>query len=117
VFEKISSEVRLNAALEYLMQFPDVNLNKEKFEAACGVGIVVSDAMIKDEVSKVVSAAKVIFLILQRGILLTPMFRRSFSPSVTVTRLGNFSLMLGKTSNGRTERPSKVKLMHKFSAS
>lgn len=49
----------MNAAIEYLMQFPDPNLNVTKFEEASGVGIVVTDAMIKEEVNKIISAAKV----------------------------------------------------------
>ena len=57
--EKLNSEVRLNAAIEYLMQFPDPNLNVEKFEESSGVGVVVTEAMIKEEVGKVISAAKV----------------------------------------------------------
>ena len=49
----------MNAAIEYLMQFPDPNLNMSKFEDASGVGVVVTDAIIKEEVSKVINAAKV----------------------------------------------------------
>ncbi len=61
VHEKLNSEVRLNAAIEYLMQYPDPNLNVEKFEESSGVGVVVTEDMIKEEVGKAISAAKVCY--------------------------------------------------------
>jgi hypothetical protein len=39
---KIDSELRVNAALEYLMQKPDANVDVAAFETACGVGVVVT---------------------------------------------------------------------------
>ena len=55
---KLDTELRLNAALEYLMQKPDVNLNVAAFEDACGVGVVVTPEMIETEVEKAVAAVK-----------------------------------------------------------
>lgn len=55
---KIDAELRLNAALDYLMQHPDANVNVASFDEACGVGIVVTPEMIETEVEKVIAAVK-----------------------------------------------------------
>jgi len=50
--EKINSDARLSAALEYLLSHPNAHENLKAFEAACGVGVVITPAQISAAVSR-----------------------------------------------------------------
>ena len=56
--KKLDSELRVTAALEYLMQHPEAKVDKAAFEDHCGVGIVVTPEMIEAEVEKAVAKVK-----------------------------------------------------------
>ena len=55
---KLDSEVRVQAALEYLLQHPAKDLDVKAFEDHCGVGIVVTPEMIESEVEKAIGKVK-----------------------------------------------------------
>ena len=56
---KIDSEVRLNAALDYVLKNPEpIPADKANFESACGVGVVVTPEQIEQSVEKAVAAVK-----------------------------------------------------------
>ncbi|XP_043247011.1 probable glutamine--tRNA ligase [Amphibalanus amphitrite] len=56
--EKIDSDARLTAALEYLLHAPGKSVDRKKFEAACGVGVVVTPQQIAAAVQKLLSENK-----------------------------------------------------------
>lgn len=50
---KLDSTLRVDAALEYLLSnVNEVNVNAEAFEAACGVGVVVTPEQVEQAVEK-----------------------------------------------------------------
>nr|CAG4649950.1 EOG090X01EL [Sida crystallina] len=51
--DKIDSELRLNAAMDYLMSNPVGSVNMKAFEESCGVGIIVTPEEIEQEVEKI----------------------------------------------------------------
>ncbi|XP_035223121.1 glutamine--tRNA ligase-like [Stegodyphus dumicola] len=55
---KIDSEIKLNAAITYLMNHADENINIEEFEKNCGVGVTVSPEEIEKVVEKVIASHK-----------------------------------------------------------
>jgi len=55
---KLDSEIRVQAALEYLMQNPKPEVDLAAFESHCGVGIVVTPEMIESEVEKAIGKVK-----------------------------------------------------------
>ena len=56
---KLNTEARVNAALEYLLQnAKDKSIDVKRLEEACGVGIVVTPEEIEKEVEAVISMAK-----------------------------------------------------------
>ena len=56
---KLNTEARVNAALEYLLQnAKDKSIDVKRLEEACGVGIVVTPEEIEKEVEAVISTAK-----------------------------------------------------------
>ena len=61
--EKIDSETRLNAAIDFLTKLPPNNkisdINIAEFESSCGVGVVVTPAQIEEAIEEEIK--KVIF--------------------------------------------------------
>jgi glutaminyl-tRNA synthetase len=55
---KIDTEVRLNAALEYVLKNPDSKVDTSAFEVSCGVGVVVTPEQIEAAVEKAVEGVK-----------------------------------------------------------
>jgi len=55
---KLDSEVRVQAALEYLMSHPEEAVDQAAFEGHCGVGVVVTPEMIEAEVEKAIGKVK-----------------------------------------------------------
>lgn len=56
---KIDSEVRLNAAIEYLMaNISQSDVDKVAFESACGVGVIITSELIETEVGNAISKVK-----------------------------------------------------------
>lgn len=51
---KIDSELRLNAAMDYLISNPLGDVDIKAFEESCGVGVVVTPEQIEQEVEKVI---------------------------------------------------------------
>ncbi len=56
--KRIDSEIRLNAALEYLLKNPGSKVDKAAFEKSCGVGVVVTPEQIEQAVERAISAVK-----------------------------------------------------------
>lgn len=56
--EKIDTEIKLNAALTYLMNHADENLNIPEFEKSSGVGVSVTPEEIEKVVEKIISGNK-----------------------------------------------------------
>jgi glutaminyl-tRNA synthetase len=55
---RIDSEVRLNAALDYLLRNAGVSsVDAKAFEAACGVGVVVTPEQIEKTIEKIIAEA------------------------------------------------------------
>uniref|UniRef100_A0A8C2KZN0 Glutamine--tRNA ligase n=1 Tax=Cyprinus carpio TaxID=7962 RepID=A0A8C2KZN0_CYPCA len=50
ITQKITSELQLSAALDFLKSHPQENLDRLEFETACGVGVVVTPEQIEDAV-------------------------------------------------------------------
>uniref|UniRef100_A0A8C1UBS2 Glutamine--tRNA ligase n=1 Tax=Cyprinus carpio TaxID=7962 RepID=A0A8C1UBS2_CYPCA len=50
ITRKITSELQLSAALDFLKSHPQENLDRLEFEIACGVGVVVTPEQIEDAV-------------------------------------------------------------------
>ena len=54
--EKIDSETRLNAAIDFLTKLPPNNkisdINIAEFESSCGVGVVVTPAQIEEAIEE-----------------------------------------------------------------
>jgi len=56
---KITSDVQLTAALDFLSNVPSgVDVDTKAFETACGVGVVVTRVLVREEVTKVIEAHK-----------------------------------------------------------
>ncbi|XP_058499969.1 glutamine--tRNA ligase [Solea solea] len=55
---KISTELQLAAALEFLMSHPHDPINQKEFEDACGVGVVITPEQIEDAVESVIKKHK-----------------------------------------------------------
>ena len=55
---QIDSEVRLNAALEFLLKHPDAKVDKKSLEDSCGVGIVVGPEEVEKEVETCIQKVK-----------------------------------------------------------
>ncbi|KFM68600.1 putative glutamine--tRNA ligase, partial [Stegodyphus mimosarum] len=58
VENKVDSEIKLNAAITYLMNHADENVNIKEFEKNCGVGVTVSPEEIEKVVEKVIASHK-----------------------------------------------------------
>uniref|UniRef100_A0A672JYX4 Glutamine--tRNA ligase n=1 Tax=Sinocyclocheilus grahami TaxID=75366 RepID=A0A672JYX4_SINGR len=50
ITRKITSELQLSAALDFIKSHPQENLDRLEFEAACGVGVMVTPEQIEDAV-------------------------------------------------------------------
>ena len=68
--EKIDSETRLNAAIDFLLKLPPnkeiSDINVAEFESSCGVGVVVTpdqiEEAIEEEIKKVVISSILLVL-------------------------------------------------------
>uniref|UniRef100_A0A672NIF8 Glutamine--tRNA ligase n=1 Tax=Sinocyclocheilus grahami TaxID=75366 RepID=A0A672NIF8_SINGR len=58
ITRKITSELQLSAALDFLKNHPQENLDRLEFEAACGVGVVVTPEQIEDAVELIIRKHK-----------------------------------------------------------
>lgn len=58
VKQLILNELQVNAAVQFFGQFPVGDVDKAQFEEFCGVGVVVTPAELKKNVSEVISAHK-----------------------------------------------------------
>ncbi|XP_037075687.1 LOW QUALITY PROTEIN: probable glutamine--tRNA ligase [Pollicipes pollicipes] len=56
--EKIDTDARLSAALEYLLSSPSAPVNLKAFESACGVGVIVTPQQISASVTKLLKHHK-----------------------------------------------------------
>lgn len=56
--EKIDSELKLTAAIDYLLANPSKNVDINAFETSAGVGVTVSDQQIRDSVKSVIDKHK-----------------------------------------------------------
>ncbi|XP_058844252.1 glutamine--tRNA ligase [Acipenser ruthenus] len=56
--KKISTDLQLNAALDYVKSHPVDPISVEEFERQCGVGVVVSPEQIEDTVEAIISKHK-----------------------------------------------------------
>ncbi|CAG2166726.1 unnamed protein product [Oppiella nova] len=56
--EKIDSEVKLSAAIDYLLTNPSTDIDIKAFETSSGVGVVVSDKQIKESVKSLIETHK-----------------------------------------------------------
>ncbi|XP_054161866.1 probable glutamine--tRNA ligase [Oppia nitens] len=56
--EKIDSEIKLIAAIDYLLTNPSNNISIKDFETNCGVGVTVSEQEIKDTVKSLIESNK-----------------------------------------------------------
>nr|CAG4634624.1 EOG090X01EL [Alona affinis] len=75
---KIDSELRLNAAMDYLLSNPLGNVDIKAFEESCGVGVVVLPEQIELEVEKV--------LLLHKTELLDKRYRFNVGPLMSEVR-------------------------------
>nr|CAG4651602.1 EOG090X01EL [Triops cancriformis] len=55
---KVDSELRLNAAMEYLLSHPGNNVDVPSFEKACGVGVTITPEQVEKAVEKCILARK-----------------------------------------------------------
>lgn len=55
---KVDSEVRLNAALDFLLKNPDAAVDVKKFEASCGVGVVVTPEQVEKAVEEAIAGER-----------------------------------------------------------
>ncbi|XP_041130173.1 glutamine--tRNA ligase-like [Polyodon spathula] len=60
--KKISTDLQLNAALDYVKSHPVDPISTEEFEWQCGVGVVVSPEQIEDTVEAIISKHKELLL-------------------------------------------------------
>uniref|UniRef100_A0A673NMP2 Glutamine--tRNA ligase n=1 Tax=Sinocyclocheilus rhinocerous TaxID=307959 RepID=A0A673NMP2_9TELE len=58
ITRKITSELQLSAALDFLKSDPQENLDRLEFEATCGVGVVVTPEQIEDAVELIIRKHK-----------------------------------------------------------
>uniref|UniRef100_A0A9J8D9F0 Glutamine--tRNA ligase n=1 Tax=Cyprinus carpio carpio TaxID=630221 RepID=A0A9J8D9F0_CYPCA len=58
ITRKINSELQLSAALDFIKSHPQENLDRLEFEAACGVGVVVTPEQIEDAVELIIRKHK-----------------------------------------------------------
>uniref|UniRef100_A0A671KK85 Glutaminyl-tRNA synthetase class Ib non-specific RNA-binding domain-containing protein n=1 Tax=Sinocyclocheilus anshuiensis TaxID=1608454 RepID=A0A671KK85_9TELE len=58
ITRKITSELQLSVALDFLKSHPQENLDQLEFEAACGVGVVVTPELIEDAVELIIRKHK-----------------------------------------------------------
>uniref|UniRef100_A0A8C1YW98 Glutaminyl-tRNA synthetase n=1 Tax=Cyprinus carpio TaxID=7962 RepID=A0A8C1YW98_CYPCA len=58
ITRKITSELQLSAALDFLKSHPQENLDRLEFEIACGVGVVVTPEQIEDAVELIIRKYK-----------------------------------------------------------
>ncbi|KTG04391.1 hypothetical protein cypCar_00023333 [Cyprinus carpio] len=58
ITQKITSELQLSAALDFLKSHPQENLDRLEFETACGVGVVVTPEQIEDAVELIIRKYK-----------------------------------------------------------
>ncbi|RXN12612.1 glutamine--tRNA ligase [Labeo rohita] len=58
VTRKITTELQLSAALDFLKSHPQENLDRHEFETACGVGVVVTPEQIEDAVELIIRKHK-----------------------------------------------------------
>ena len=56
--QKIDSEIKLSAAIDYLLTNPSNDIDIKAFEASCGVGVTVTDEQIRTNVKSVVDKHK-----------------------------------------------------------
>ncbi|CAG2101533.1 unnamed protein product [Medioppia subpectinata] len=56
--EKIDSEIKLSAAIDYLLSNPTASIDIKAFESSSGVGVTVSDQQIKDNVKSLIEKHK-----------------------------------------------------------
>uniref|UniRef100_A0A8C2KXB1 Glutamine--tRNA ligase n=1 Tax=Cyprinus carpio TaxID=7962 RepID=A0A8C2KXB1_CYPCA len=58
ITRKINSELQLSAALDFIKSHPQENLDRLQFDAACGVGVVVTPEQIEDAVELIIRKHK-----------------------------------------------------------
>uniref|UniRef100_A0A671KWG7 Glutamine--tRNA ligase n=1 Tax=Sinocyclocheilus anshuiensis TaxID=1608454 RepID=A0A671KWG7_9TELE len=58
VTRKITSELQLSAALDFIKSHPQENMDRLEFEAACGVGVMVTPEQIEDVVELIIRKHK-----------------------------------------------------------
>uniref|UniRef100_A0A673L3P3 Glutamine--tRNA ligase n=1 Tax=Sinocyclocheilus rhinocerous TaxID=307959 RepID=A0A673L3P3_9TELE len=58
ITRKITSELQLSAALDFIKSHPQKNLDRLEFEAACGVGVMVTPEQIEDAVELIIRKHK-----------------------------------------------------------